>query len=204
MEPYYKDDWVTIYHGDCQNILPYFESIDLIVTDPPYGVKKADWDDDFPTFWIKDALRISNRMLVMPGNSSLIKAGKAFENQYRDLIILRSKNGMTRSKIAFGNFIPVLAIGNWEWKARPNLIEFNVNSRINYKHPSVKPYEAIRKLLHYYLDDAKIILDPFFGSGTMGEVAKNLGIKCIGIEIKEEHCEIAAKRLSQEVLNFAG
>ena len=202
IEPYYQDDYVVIYLGDCLDILPQL-NIDknaLFITDPPYVCKKADWDLELPIEQLKYIASFKNRKLIMPGNLSLIKTGKLFD--YTDMIILHSLNGITKSKIAFGNYIPVLAIGNWKWEARPNCLDFIVNTKeekIN--HPSPKPLNAIKKLFRYYVKD-EIIIDPFMGSGTILKVAKLLGLKAIGIEIEKKYCDIAIKRLSQEVLNF--
>lgn len=203
--PYYQDDAVTLYLGDCREILPTLEadSVDLVLTDPPYGVNKADWDAEFPSDWIEDAKRISSRLLVMPGNMALIEAGLRL-GDYRDCIVLYSKNGMTRSPIAFGNYIPVLAIGDWGWKARPNLISFNVRLDENIEHPSPKPREAMRKLIAHYSEPDWVILDPFCGSGTTLRAAKDLGRRAIGIEIEERYAEIAVKRLRQAVLPLGG
>lgn len=68
------------------------------------------------------------------------------------------------------------------------------------KHPNEKPIDLIIKLLEPYDFLKQTILDPFMGSGTTLVAAKQLGRKAIGIEIEEKYCEIAVKRLGQEVL----
>ena len=70
----------------------------------------------------------------------------------------------------------------------------------NNLHPTEKPTEIISQLIQCNVGET--ILDPFMGSGTTLRAAKDLGRKAIGIEIEEKYCEIAAKRLQQEVFNF--
>jgi hypothetical protein len=68
-------------------------------------------------------------------------------------------------------------------------------------HPTQKPLELILWCLSFFPDCPRV-LDPFMGSGTTLRAAKDLGRKAIGIEIEERYCEIAAKRLAQQVLEF--
>jgi len=197
-----------IHNVDARVLLGAMESgsVDLILTDPPYGLNKAEWDGSFPTHWIEDALRVGKRLLVMTGNSELIRAGAAFGDTYRDLIVLHSRNGMTRSKIAFGNFIPVLAFGTWDWKARPNYIPFNTETSEAIEHASPKPIEAMKRLLHYYAEPGWIIVDPFIGSGTTAIASELLGYQWVGSEIDETTCQRANERIerwrAQGVLDF--
>ena len=65
-------------------------------------------------------------------------------------------------------------------------------------HPSQKPFGLMCALIKD--TDANLILDPFLGSGTTAYCAKKLGRKCIGIEIEEDYCRIAARRCAQEIL----
>lgn len=198
-----------IYHEHCLVTMARMEdkSIDLIITDTPYGVNKAEWDSEFPTFWIQEAIRVSKKMLIMPGNLALAKACKELEAVYRDLIILHAKNGMTKSKISFGNFIPVIATGDWKWKARPNHIEFNVKINEKIDHPTPKPKEAMLKLLEYYKDDSEIIYDPFLVSGTTAVACLYHGLNWIASEIKQCYVDFSNKRIKREQsilkLNFA-
>lgn len=68
------------------------------------------------------------------------------------------------------------------------------------QHPNEKPMTLMCRLVDGMSSHGQTILDPFMGSGTTLRAAKDLGRRAIGIEIEERYCEIAAKRLSQEVL----
>lgn len=70
------------------------------------------------------------------------------------------------------------------------------------EHPTQKPTSIIDPLLQYSCKPNGVVLEPFMGAGSVLVAAKRLGLSAIGIEIEEKYCEIAAKRLSQEVLNF--
>lgn len=197
MIPFYERGGITIYCGDCLEVMPGLNPVDVVIADPPYGVGKAEWDSSFPITWISQAFKLSSRVLCIPGNSALIQAGNAFGFLYRDLVILRNLNGMTRSKVAFGNYIPVIVAGDWKWEGRPNVLEFVVDSSERIDHPSPKPIQAMQLLVSYYTKPGWVILDPFMGSGTTLIAAKNEGRCAIGIEINESYCKIAVDRLRQ-------
>jgi adenine-specific DNA-methyltransferase len=70
------------------------------------------------------------------------------------------------------------------------------------EHPAQKPAPLINQIVRVSSRTGGTILDPFAGSGTTGRAAKDLGRKCTLIEMEEKYCEIAAKRMRQEVLTF--
>lgn len=84
--------------------------------------------------------------------------------------------------------------------AVPNIIEVFPPRERN--HPNEKPIELVTAFLAWHSKDGDTILDPFMGSGTTLRAAKDLSRRAIGIEIEEKYCEIAAKRLAQEVFVF--
>ncbi len=203
MKPYYDHAGITIYHGDCREILPQVGWVHLVLTDPPYGFRKAEWDSRFDVPW--DLFGAAAPVLaVMPGIWNLPECPRRVGDlEYRWCLAAHLTNGMTRGCIGFGNWIPCLV---WTtpnvsaYKVDGDCRDFAVGREVKPDHPSPKPYNVIR----WFLDrlPGESVCDPFMGSGTTLVAAKNLGRKAIGIEIEERYCEIAAERLAQEVLPF--
>lgn len=201
-KPYYSDDLVTIYHGDCREWMP---EADLLVTDPPYGI--AVETDRTKTFGL---WRSRREWMPVHGDDGPFDPS-AFLSFGR--IVLWGGN----------NFAPSLPIGGWlVWdkvNAPPlgspcEMAWTNVTRRIFlYReprpstdagavlHPTQKPVALMRWSIDR-VGGTGTILDPFMGSGTTLVAAKSLGRKAIGIEIEERYCEIAARRCSQEVLGL--
>ena len=109
LQPYYQDEIVKIYHGDCREILPLLEpkSVDLVLTDPPYGANKAVWDETFPS-WVFSLLN-SPVVAIIPGIANLLNMPNCIGSaNYQWALSVRIVNGMTRGKFGFGNWIACL------------------------------------------------------------------------------------------------
>jgi DNA modification methylase len=199
-KPYWQDKAGVIYNADCLDILPQIpdKSIDLVLTDPPYGINKAEWDKQYPQGFEHYCLRIGATTGIMCGQWAIPKCLEIIEDEYLGIICCWNKNGMTFSPLGFGNWIPCIIAGKRP-KSGQDHLSFVVNDD-KPDHPSPKPYDCIARLLNRLSEPNDIILDPFLGSGTTARAAKDLGRKYIGIEISEKYCEIAAKRMGQEVL----
>jgi len=210
MKPYYQDDYVTIYHGDCMEILPSMPNVGLVLTDPPYGVgvEYESFDDteanamDLAGKWVRVCIGKSSRVVFTCGVDR-----QWFYPRPTWVLCWANKAGANMNSWGFSCWQPILVYGKDVYLAsgngaRPDLIEHGETSEKN-GHPCPKPERFWKKLLcRCSIDDKEMVLDPFMGSGTTLRVAKDLGRKAIGIEIEEKYCEIAAKRMSQEVLDF--
>lgn len=201
MKPYYDHAGITIYLGNSLEILPFIDPVDFIYADPPYGVGKADWDGAYLTGWEMTAVQKSkNGVVANTGTKSLCTAIQAFREEYKDLFYAWNRNGMTRSSIGFMNVMVSIVAGNV--KRGQNFCQFKIQDLTRKNHPSPKPIEYMRCIIQRFTELDYVVLDPFMGSGSTLVAAKDLGRKAIGIEIEEKYCEIAAKRLRQEVFNF--
>ena len=212
MKPYYEHAGITIWHGDCREILPYLPKVDAVITDPPYGVdfrgkstKHTTRRDDGYTVSDSDigieivslALGFADRGLVFPGTRLMFKYP-----QPDDVGAVYCPAGAGIGRWGFTCFHPVLFYGKRPSSALyPAGIEsFEIAERNG--HPCPKPLRWMKWAVGLASQEGETILDPFMGSGTTLVAAKNLGRKAIGIEIEERYCEIAAKRLAQEVFAF--
>ncbi len=220
MRPYYQEDGITIYHGDCRDALPSTGKVDLVLTDPPYGVegghggklrdyRKADYNgtwEDNPEYIetvcapvIRGCLKIAKTTVMTPGTRCICSYPQPDEVGCF-FAIASSRIG----KFGFQTCHPIFYYGWYKNRGKGAIatgIVLTEQAEEN-GHPCPKPYGAWAWLLTRSCEEGALVLDPFMGSGTTLVAAKNLGRKAIGIEIEERYCEIAAKRLSQKVLPF--
>ena len=203
MVPYYQDEYVTLYCGDCREIVPTLGQFDLLLTDPPYGLPKdssnsrgklknrsfnagniSAWDNapDKPTFDL--LLGKSGKKIIWGGNYFQLSTCRGF------LVWDKCQPWDNFSKCEYA----------WTSLNKPSNL-FKLDTRGYSKdHPTQKPVELMTWCISLAGDDIQTILDPFAGSGTTGVAAKLLNRKCTLIEKEEKYCEIAARRLSQGVL----
>lgn len=213
--PYYQDEHVTLYHGDCLELTGWLAA-DVLVTDPPYGMAlRSGWNGELGD-------------LEIQGDDSTDERDEAI------------RLWGTRAALAFGRWsVPrpagVKAVLTWEkgdhtgmgdlnlpWKPTteeiyvlgswPQRLVGRNSSVLRHMapppakskgrwHPTEKPVSLMVALI-----DATqgVVADPFAGSGTTLVAAKQLGRRAIGVELEERYCEVIATRLSQGVLDFGG
>ena len=208
MKPYYERGGITIYHGDCREILPHVQA-DVLVTDPPYGMAyQSNRGADHAAIEGDQSTEARDAILAAWGDRPAIVFGRWDQPRPNGVVarLIWSKApdpGMGDLSFPWGNSdeeIYVIGTGFSGKRRVANVITMGkppVNGR---SHPTPKPVALMAHLIERC--PTGTILDPFMGSGTTLRAAKDLGRKAIGIEIEERYCEIAAKRLSQEVLPF--
>jgi len=205
---YYSDGSVAIAHGDCREILPLLPTVDLMLTDPPYGVgiEYASYDDTEENWFrlmsdILPLIKSVATMSILP--CCRIKALPwIYQNYPPDWLICWYKGSPGHHAfVGFNDWEPMLVYGK-----NPGVQMHDYFSVINNEvmgkngHPCPKPLRWATWLIERACPELGIILDPFCGSGTTLRAAKDLGRKAIGIELEEKYCEIAANRCRQEVL----
>ena len=220
-KPYYRDNQsdIVIYCSDNRLILPLIpdKSIDLVLTDPPYGIGYKPQKHNSKTSWGNRNFCATDMLVGDTGNLDFNPIDINHQFSYADQIWWGANNyadGLPRSR---GWLVWYKARGMedtdfshaelaWTNKNMPiKLLDYlwqgamKDGERERSQHPTQKPVRIMEWCLSFY-PDAVTILDPFLGSGTTLVAAKKLGRKAIGIEIEERYAAIAAKRLAQGVL----
>jgi DNA modification methylase len=199
IRPYYEQDGITIYHGDCREILPELPKVDLVLTDPPYGIGKkmsgGTWGkaDKYAEMreWDKPLEQSFARSLCFLAPIVIIWGGNYYEFPPSRCWFVWDKQNAVHTVADCE-----LAWTNLERPVKRFSGPVGVHDT---GHPTQKPIKLIQWCLRQ-AEEARMILDPFMGSGTTLVAAKHLHRQAIGIEIEEKYCEIAAKRLAQGVL----
>lgn len=220
MKPYYEHAGITIYHGDCREIIPQLTAVDLLLTDPPYGLgmdvkmfkrngkcdggKKirnttflnTNWDSAPPPRWLlEEMIEKAKYSIIWGGNYFNLPPARCF-------LVWDKDNGTTTfadCELAWTNLDKAVRKIKFRWNG---MLQEDMKNKETRYHPTQKPLGVIKWAIGQAPEECQTILDPFMGSGTTLRAAKDLGRQAIGIELEEKYCEIAAIRLGQEVLNF--
>lgn len=229
-EPFYDKGGITIYCGDCREILPQLcpSSIDMVLTDPPYaaetheGARTDSIDGDGDAILIdfdpftEDEIRSAFSLM-----SPLVNRWAVSFMDWRHVAALERCPPPGLRFVRFGiwykpngapQFTGDRPSTGWEAIAflhRDGLkLSWNgggrhgvfIEPKVNTEHPTGKPLTLVKKLVELFTDTGETILDPFMGSGTTLVAAYHLGRKAIGIEVNEDYCKVAVERLRQGVL----
>ena len=198
--PYYQDDLVTLYHGDCREVTAWLEA-DVLVTDPPYGLGDR-WQGG--TWGAQPMYADARRWDVKPDDADLLRMigdrpAVVWGGNYFSLP--PSRCWLAWIKHPAMNTMADFELA-WTTLDRPAKAYTGTRNPDGPRdHPTQKPVSLMEWCLGFVPDGT--VLDPFAGSGSTLVAAKQLGRKAIGVELEERYCEIAAKRLAQDTL-FGG
>ena len=213
MTPYYETELGKLYHGDCLEIMPLLEPVDLVLTDPKYGIgmdkgfegfegfggfgppiarKQYDdqWDNERPPKEFFD--------LIVKTKLTLIFGGNFFAD-----LLPQSTHWIFWDKL---NTMPTFGDGELIWtnskrkSVKKIIYEYNglLGKEGKRYHPTQKPVGLFVLILEERSKPTDLILDPMIGSGTTAIACERLNRRWIGIEISEAYCEIAKKRIEKE------
>lgn len=215
----------TVIQGDCLEVMKTFadKSFDLVLTDPPYGIKAGGiltahykemhkthaakrrdygtdvWDDETPSKEYFDEIqRISKKQVIFGGQyftDKLPPRGKwiVWDKKLED----KYSVGFADCELAWTSERGASRIVRHLFHG---MIQQDMKNKDERYHPTQKPIEVMRWLVEKFSNEGDTILDPFMGSGTTLVAAKYLNRNATGIEISEKYCEIARNRLSQDML----
>jgi len=222
---YYHEDGppeITIYNGDCLEILPLLPKVDLVVTDPPYEV------------WAKNCRLAGDRAYLKDITTAAIDKGfdekilTKFNNWFcfcsrKQLLkileiahagggnwMLLTWNKTNPTPLTNNNYLPDTEYIVHKYESGRLFGEYRDKSRFivypveqnGFDHPTVKPLRVINKLFKLGSKESETILDPFLGSGTTLVACKELKRNGIGIEISPKYCEVAKQRLQNTIVPF--
>ena len=210
IKAYYKDDSVFIINADCRLVLPLLPKVDLVLTDPVWPNFTEGMNTDDPYRLFAEFCHIcfpdlTTRAVIIIGCDSDPRFLSPMPLPYFNTCWIRrippfykgSKFIGADMAYIFGDFHSPTGRGDTVYSQEFNMV--SQGKRVD-GHPCPRNQKVIDALVSIYSLEGQLILDPFAGSGTTGRAAKDLGRKAILVEIEEKYCEIAVKRLGQEVL----
>jgi DNA modification methylase len=202
--PYFQTDDVTIYQGDCLQILPHLGKVDAVVTDPPYGINRdgsrkstgshggrkayefRGWDKSPPAASVfAEIFRVSDQQVIWGGNYFT----QHLPPRMGWLVWDKGQNICSSDcELAFTSRNKAL---------RRKVLNRAALAKDGAVHPTQKPVAIMEWCLSFVTGST--ILDPFMGSGTTGVACVKTGRKFIGIELDPAYCEIAKQRIEKAI-----
>ena len=227
IKPYYQDESVTIYNADCRDILPLLPKVDLVIADPPYNIgwkydiyKDVLTDKEYYKFlkatlgttcvlihYPESVFRFSIEIGIPPEEVVAWVYHANIKKQWRSIAWFGSKPDFTLDSQEYRNKKDKRIQERIQkgYKARLydwwEIEQVKCHTIEKTRHPCQIPEKLIKRIIKI-TPRTKTVLDPFMGSGTTLRAAKDMNRKAIGIEISEKYCEIAAKRMSQMVIDL--
>lgn len=224
IEPYYREDAGVIFNADCLNIMKKMpdKCVDLVVTDPPYGMRidralhnasntkygkslaikkdygSTDWDYKPNPDYFNRLIFISQNQIIFGGNyftdTLPISRGWIIWDKKCDE---KYSNDFADCELVWTSFDMPARIFRWLWHG---MLQHNMSNKEKRVHPTQKPLPLMKWIIEKYSQPNQVICDSFFGSGSTLIAAKQLGRKYVGVETSEAYCKIAVQRLAQEIL----
>ncbi|WP_297532728.1 site-specific DNA-methyltransferase [Thalassolituus sp.] len=196
-----------LYCGDCAVILPQLDNVDLILTDPPYGINEAAgknksrskattakdygndlWDSRPPAGWIFELIREKSK-------NQIIFGGNYFALPPTSCVLVWDKDNtgdFADCELAWTNLNKAVRIKKWRWNG---MLQENMKNKEVREHPTQKPVPIMEWAISQAPQEVETILDPFMGSGTTGVACHKMGKRFIGIERERKYFDIACRRI---------
>jgi DNA modification methylase len=211
---YYRTDLGVLYNADCLTIMPELEPVDLVLTDPPYGIGESNEKNlsrgkcakptDYGHYkW--DVKKVSDKHIletIKSADHSIIFGGNYYVSCLSDspcwLVWDKDNTGdFADCELAWTNLNTAVRKFKYRWNGM--LQECGGKDKEKRYHPTQKPVGLFMQILLKYSQAGWTVLDPFAGSGTTALACERVGrLNWILIEREEKYCEIAAKRIEQE------
>lgn len=212
MKPYYEESGISIYHGDCREVLPRLGGYDTIVTDPVWPGAAAELAGrENPDGLLRGALEsigpsAAKRLAIQLGCDSDPRFLRAVPDWWRFFrlcwldAVMPNYKGRLLDGATPAYYFGVPPASRDGAHVIPGIFRDSSAEAKYPGHPCPRKLGQVRWIVKWWSEPGDVILDMFAGSGTTLEASKRLGHKAIGIEIEERYCEIAAKRMAQSVL----
>lgn len=244
MKPYYQTGLGRLLHGNCLEIMPELEAVDLVITSPPYNMRTRIRNGEYTTreksshfskkykhfsdampvgeyyqfhkTALEEMLRLApvvfwNISIVTGSKEAIFRIIGDFNKEIKDIIVWDKGHGQpSMHEGVLNRGYELVLILERDAKAgrcftksffkRGEMQDvWKIGKGKSYKENNACfPMWLVMKILNGWSLPGAVILDPFFGTGTVGRACELLNRKWVGIELTKDCCEISAKRIENE------